>query len=377
MKIPLSLYIHIPWCIRKCPYCDFNSHETKQTIPEKLYVETLMQDLDTYLPKLSHKELVSIFFGGGTPSLFSATAIEKILSGVHQRFSLSSSTEITLEANPGTIEQKKFSDFRAAGINRLSLGIQSFQNEKLNSLGRIHNSETAQQAILQAKKAGFQNMNLDIMYGLPHQSIKEAIHDLHIAITNEPKHISWYQLTIEPNTYFYRYPPKLPHDTLTWEMQEQGQALLAEKGYVQYEVSAYSHLQHQCIHNKNYWEFGDYLGIGAGAHSKLSALNINKITRHAQVKLPRDYLDLKKKKTATHSELSEKDKIFEFMLNALRLSHGFSSKLFTERTGVLLEKIKPQLNEAVQKKWIVENDTHLCPTVLGKRFLNDIIQLFF
>lgn len=374
--LPLSLYIHIPWCVRKCPYCDFNSHEVKDNLPESLYVSALLQELDTHLPRLSGRPLTSLFFGGGTPSLFSAQAITTILDGVAKRLSLAPQVEITLEANPGTIDQVRFQDFRQAGINRLSLGIQSLQDDKLKTLGRIHNHIQAIRAIHSAKEAGFVNFNLDLMYGLPHQSIADAVHDIETALAFQPTHFSWYQLTIEPNTFFHHHTPTLPPDDTIWEMQTIGQQAIKAAGFKQYEVSAYAQVDRDCIHNRNYWEFGDYLGIGAGAHSKITDLETNTVIRFAQVKHPKDYLDPIKRQTIALKKLSDNDLIFEFMLNALRLSNGIERTLFTERTGLPYEHIAPQLAAARERKLIVDHPSRIIASELGKQFLNDLTAMF-
>lgn len=370
--IPLSLYVHIPWCVRKCPYCDFNSHTATGALPEEAYVAGLMQDLDKYLPMVSGRELSSIFFGGGTPSLFSAHAIEKILRGVEQRLPLGKHIEITLEANPGTIDQKNFKDFRTAGINRLSLGVQSLQDTKLKVLGRIHDRANAMEAIQIAKKAGFDNFNLDIMYGLPEQTIEDALNDINDALEFNPKHFSWYQLTIEPNTVFYRYPPPLPQDDYIWEMQVAGQALLKSSGFEQYEVSAYAQQARQCIHNLNYWEFGDYLGIGAGAHSKIT-LN-DTVVRFAQVRQPATYLA--RKDNLNLNPLTTEDLIFEFMLNALRLTNGVPVNYFKERTGLDLQTIAPELERTQKLNLLHATSDYLCATEQGARYLNDLLLHF-
>lgn len=375
-KLPLSLYIHIPWCVRKCPYCDFNSHEAKSNLPEDLYVAALMQELSTHLPLLHDRPITSIFFGGGTPSLFSAHAIEHILTGVSQRVTLDTNVEITLEANPGTIDQVHFRDFKQAGINRLSLGVQSLQDEKLKTLGRIHDSDNAMRAIEIAKNAGFSNFNLDIMYGLPQQSIEDALQDIQKALSFEPTHFSWYQLTIEPNTLFYHQTPSLPPDDHIWEMQLAGQTLIQEAGFQQYEVSAYSTPQMQCKHNLNYWEFGDYLGIGAGAHSKITDHETGNVIRFSQIRHPRDYLDVTKRHPQGLKTIDNNDLIFEFMLNALRLTEGISNDLFQARTGLSFTQISPILDKAKEKGLLLDSPTHICPSELGKRFLNDLVGHF-
>lgn len=373
--LPLSLYVHIPWCVRKCPYCDFNSHELKGMIPEEAYVHMLLTELDHYLPHVQDRPLISIFFGGGTPSLFSPKTIGDILRGTREKIAFADNIEITMEANPGTIDQLYFSDYREAGINRLSIGIQSLHEEKLKVLGRIHDPETALRAIDIAKEAGFDNFNLDIMYGLPDQTLEQAMADLEKALAFKPPHFSWYQLTIEPNTLFHHSPPSLPNDDLIWEMQCAGLNYLKTLEYQQYEVSAYSQENRQCVHNLNYWQFGDYLGIGAGAHSKLTDLKSGDVIRFQQVKNPRDYLN-KDKRNPQPKIGSEEDLIFEFMLNALRLTDGVDSNLFSERTGVDLELIHPQLQSAISKGLLEKNLQQLKATEHGRRFLNDLVGLF-
>ncbi|MEO8400221.1 MAG: radical SAM family heme chaperone HemW [Gammaproteobacteria bacterium] len=376
VTIPLSLYIHIPWCVRKCPYCDFNSHEAQHDVPEDLYIEALLNDLDEQLPAIWGRRIVSIFFGGGTPSLFSAGAIEKILTGVHHRLRFGPQIEITLEANPGTVDEKRFQGFRQAGVNRLSIGVQSLQDEKLHALGRIHNREYALRAIDAAINAGFDNFNLDLMHGLPAQSIEDALSDLQDALAFQPPHLSWYQLTIEPNTFFHHQPPRLPEDDVLWEIQEQGKEKLKVAGLHQYEISAYAKSDRECVHNVNYWEFGDYLGIGAGAHSKLTDVSQQIITRHSQLKNPKDYLNPEKKFTTSTTVLSEEDIRFEFMLNALRLTRGVSAELFTERTGLPLSSLEPILTFAKEKELMMNDPAVICATEQGLRFLNDVISLF-
>lgn len=378
-KIPLSLYIHLPWCLQKCPYCDFNSHALQEKLPEEIYVSALLQDLAENIAYFSESILTrpieSIFFGGGTPSLFSAQAIAKILGGVQKYLTLSTTAEITLEANPGAMEQQRFKDYRAAGVNRLSIGVQSLQNDKLKRLGRIHDREAAIHAVQIAKAGGFDNINVDLMYGLPQQTLAEALQDVQEALALQTSHFSWYQLTIEPNTAFHHAPPMLPAEEAIWQMQVEGQALLQTCGFKQYEVSAYSK-NAPCRHNLNYWQFGDYLGLGAGAHSKITDYKKQIVTRHWQVKNPRDYLDAKKNKTAQRVTISQEDLIFEFMLNALRLVEGIPVHLFTERTGLTVQILKPQLT-AAYRKGLLENQAEILKTTeLGRRFLNDLVSLF-
>ncbi len=371
---PLSLYIHLPWCVRKCPYCDFNSHEAKTDLPEELYVAALLQNLDHYLALIADRPLISIFFGGGTPSLFSGKSIGQILNGIAERLDLAPQIEITLEANPGTIDQKGFHAFREAGVNRLSLGIQSLQNDKLQALGRIHDADNAMRAITLAREAGFDNFNLDLMYGLPNQSLADALDDLNKALSFSPAHLSWYQLTIEPNTFFYRHTPSLPPDDDLWEMQLAGQEILARAGLQQYEVSAYARQDRQCRHNYNYWSFGDYLGIGAGAHSKLT-LASGEVTRFAQVKHPNDYLNPIKRQVEIKI-LSDRDLMFEFMLNALRLTDGVPLSLFQARTGLSVSQIESVMRTARERGLLLDDDERICASVLGQKFLNDLVGMF-
>lgn len=374
--LPVSLYIHIPWCVRKCPYCDFNSHAMKDLLPEAKYVAALLDEFERRAHLLQNRPIISIFFGGGTPSLFSGQAIGAILNGIAQYATLAPAAEITLEANPGTIDQARFGDFRHAGVNRLSIGIQSLQNDKLKTLGRIHDRDHAMQAIQYAKKAGFDNFNLDIMFGLPNQSIDDALADIRDAIAFEPTHFSWYQLTIEPNTLFYRERPTLPVDDLIWEMQLAGQALLKDQGFQQYEISAYSQTGRNCKHNRNYWEFGDYLGIGAGAHSKITKQETGEIIRFAQVRHPKDYLDAEKRQQFNPASIETKDIIFEFMLNALRLTDGVSMQLFTKHTGLPVTIIKEKVTQAIKQGLLINDPERLCPTEKGLTFLNDLTGMF-
>ncbi len=372
---PLSLYVHIPWCVRKCPYCDFNSHEARNEAPEADYVRALITDLELALPQIWGRRVYSIFFGGGTPSLFSAHAIEELLAAFRARLNLAADAEITLEANPGTFESVKFRDYRACGINRLSIGIQSFNPEHLRALGRIHDGEEARRAIGIAQ-AHFDNINLDLMYALPRQSLLEAEQDIDTARGFGTTHLSAYHLTLEPNTLFYRHPPPLPDSELAADMQELIEARLAENAYVNYETSAFALPGRECRHNLNYWRFGDYLGIGAGAHSKLSFPD--RILRQMRYKQPREYMQ----KTAAGTPIQEehtvapKDLGFEFMMNALRLTGGFEAGLFAERTGLTLAAVERPLREAVQRGLITRDHVRIAPTKRGQRFLNDLLQLF-
>lgn len=374
---PLSLYIHFPWCVRKCPYCDFNSHETNQ-FPEADYITALIQDLenDSAFWQASDREIVSIFMGGGTPSLFSAQAIDQLLQQLQVRLNFAADIEITMEANPGTFEQDKFAAYRQAGINRLSIGVQSFNPQHLNALGRIHNSQEAQHAIEKARQAGFENINLDLMHGLPAQTVAQALTDIETAIALKPSHISWYQLTIEPNTVFYSKPPRLPQDDTLWDIQEQGQALLAEQGFNQYEVSAYSQPGKQCRHNLNYWQFGDYLALGAGAHGKITDPNQYTITRYQKTRLPKDYLDKNKAFTSQQTEIPEADLAFEFFMNSFRLNQGASKQGLEKFTGLSLETVSKILAKAQSQGLITETSSHWIPTKKGHLYLNDLLQLF-
>jgi len=374
---PLSLYIHIPWCVRKCPYCDFNSHTAKDDLPEQQYINALLEDLEQHLPEIWGRRVISIFIGGGTPSLFSPTALNKLLSGIRARIQCISGLEITMEANPGTFEQNKFNEFRDIGINRLSIGIQSFDNEKLESLGRIHNSDEAISAIETAKSAGFENFNLDLMFGLPNQNIQQGLNDLLTAINLKPTHLSWYQLTIEPNTFFYSQPPIVANDDIICDLQQHGQALLAENGFNQYEISAYAQEKKQCQHNINYWQFGDYLGIGAGAHGKITRSDEQSITRYWKLKQPQAYMNAKgSEKNSGSQQLQTQDRIFEFMLNALRLKQGFDLHTFESHTGLSKDRILPGCQEAIDKGLLQQSDQYLKATDLGYRFLNDLINQF-
>lgn len=373
---PLGLYIHLPWCLRKCPYCDFNSHALRGEIPESIYTEALMRDLDQDLWKIKIRPLMSIFIGGGTPSLFSSQAISTILSQTKERIALLQSCEITLEANPGTAEQQRFNGYRKAGVNRLSIGCQSFQADKLVQLGRIHGPEEAIRAAKMAQSAGFTNFNLDLMFGLPGQTITDALFDLETAISLEPTHISWYQLTLEPNTMFHHSPPKLPNHEAIWAMQQQGQQLLATHGYQQYEVSAYARPGYQCQHNLNYWNFGDYLGIGAGAHSKLMDIETGIIQRLCKTKQPKAYIAAGDEFIVEKTVISKEALPFEFMLNALRLNVPVSRKLFTERTGLDWESIAASLSEAQTRGLIEASSDYIELTARGKNFLDDVVQIF-
>ena len=373
---PLSLYVHIPWCVRKCPYCDFNSHEARDDIPEDRYIQALIADLEQDLPAVWGRTVESLFIGGGTPSLFSARGIEQLLSEVRARIPLKPDAEITLEANPGTVDQARFSGFREAGINRLSMGVQSFQNDLLSAIGRIHDGSEALAAIESARRAGFENINLDLMFGLPAQSTAQALLDLRTAMELHPAHLSWYELTIEPNTWFYRHPPMRPDDEILWEMQTAGRSLLSEAGYARYEVSAYAQAGRQCRHNLNYWQFGDYLGIGAGAHAKISNAATQTITRISKEKHPRTYLEAAHNRISTSAELSTDDVILEFAMNSLRLDHGFTRAAFTAATSLPASIIETQVQSAIEKEWLTENNGAIKATAKGQRYLNELLQLW-
>jgi len=390
---PLSLYVHIPWCVRKCPYCDFNSHEMKpphnHSLPlseergmagidpelERQYVSALIADLELALPQVWGRPVHTVFFGGGTPSLLSARALDELLSAIRARLPLAPDAEITLEANPGTFEAKKFAEFRAAGVNRLSIGIQSFDPAHLKALGRIHDGVQARAAI-EIAQASFDNFNLDLMYALPGQTVEQALADIDTAIGFGPEHVSAYHLTIEPNTHFFRHPPQVPDPDMAADMQEAIEARLASAGYRHYETSAFARPAREARHNRNYWTFGDYLGIGAGAHSKLSFAD--RILRQMRVKHPRDYLE----KMSAGMPVQEEQRLavealpFEFMMNALRLIDGFELRLFAERTGMPVHVLRKPL-EAAERSGLIERDhMRVRPTLRGQRFLNDLLQIF-
>lgn len=377
---PLSLYIHIPWCLKKCPYCDFNSHEIRgqdNQTPEDEYVAALIRDLELALADVWGRRLSSVFFGGGTPSLFSARSIDTILTAVRTLLPLEHFAEVTLEANPGTFEAQKFADFRAAGINRLSIGIQSFNPQHLKALGRVHDDQEAHRAVEIAQKI-FDNINLDLMYALPGQTLPEAQNDIETACAAGVTHISAYHLTLEPNTLFHRFPPALPDDEQAAAMQEMIEQVTARQQYRNYETSAFARAGKESRHNMNYWQFGDYLGIGAGAHSKISFAD--KIVRQMRYKQPKEYLTKAQSGESliihTHQEVTAEDRGFEFMMNALRLNGGFDTSLFQERTGLPLSAVRQQLDEAEQRGLLVHDHLRIKPTILGRRFLNDLLQIF-
>jgi putative oxygen-independent coproporphyrinogen III oxidase len=368
---PLALYIHYPWCVKKCPYCDFNSHEGSI---HNGYIKALLKDLDDDLKFIQNRKIHSIFIGGGTPSLMSIEDAYELFDGLNERLSISKNIEITLEANPGTFEVEKFSEFRKAGINRLSVGVQSFKDNQLKFLGRIHSGSDALRAISEAKKVGFDNLNIDLMYGLKDQTIDMCLEDVMQAIELKPSHISFYQLTLEPNTLFAKYPPKLPIDEKIWDMGEQGAALLNQNGFRQYEVSAYS--ERPSEHNINYWKFGDYIGIGAGAHGKITDVESQQIFRTLKPKSPKDYLS-KMQAGVDISTKKEVDNVaFEFMLNSLRLKDGFSSSLFESRTGLLIESFGFELGRAENLGLLENKNNWIKPTSKGFNFLNELQEIF-
>lgn len=384
---PLSLYVHIPWCIRKCPYCDFNSHQAQDTIPEQDYVFALIDDLKQDQRLAQGRKLTSIFFGGGTPSIFSAKAIGQILQAAETVIGFEPDIEITLEANPGTFEQNRFSGFRAAGVNRLSIGIQSFNDRQLSLLGRVHDGNEALRAVSVARSAGFDNINLDLMHGLPEQSVHGALADLKQAIALKPEHLSWYQLTIEQNTQFYSSPPVLPEEDILADIQDDGTAILNAAGFIGYEVSAFSQANRQARHNINYWQFGDYLGIGAGAHGKITDPHQNTVTRYWKTKVPSHYLAAAQRITSPvggHNNsylgggevLTDTALPIEFLMNALRLQQGVKSQIFSQRTGLSLQALEPQWQFLVDKKLVEQSTTYLKTTVLGQRFLNNVLEKY-
>jgi putative oxygen-independent coproporphyrinogen III oxidase len=392
--VPLALYVHMPWCVRKCPYCDFNSHQLKSALPPSSYIDALIDDCDAELPLLAGRRIDTVFFGGGTPSLFAPEDFARLLEALEQRIAFSDDVEITLEANPGTIERGLFADYRDAGINRVSLGAQSFAPRSLERLGRIHTAEDTYRAAEEVHAAGIKNFNLDLMYALPEQTLTEAIADVRTACALEPTHISYYQLTLEPGTVFAAQPPPLPDEDAAWEIQTEGQHILAERGFEQYEISAYAKRGARCRHNLNYWLFGDYVGLGAGAHGKLTLGLPDRILRTAKPKQPRDYQQRFRDQRLREEQLVEErsreerldtvpapgerkfiatvDVPFEFMLNALRLNEGFSTDDFEYRTGLPASAIEPKLRHALQRGLVEATARGWRPSALGGRFLNDL-----
>lgn len=378
---PLALYIHIPWCVRKCPYCDFNSHKAEATLPEAEYVAALIEDLKIDVALCRGRKLSSIFIGGGTPSLFTAESIDQILKAAANIVGFEDDIEITMEANPGTFEQEKFSAFRACGVNRLSIGVQSFSDVQLQKLGRIHSSGEAKAAVAMARKAGFDNINIDLMHGLPEQTLEQGLDDLRQAIALKPEHLSWYQLTIEQNTEFYSAPPPLPVDDTLADIQEQGHDLLLAAGFSQYEVSAYTQPQKNSRHNLNYWRFGDYLGIGAGAHGKITHITDNTlhIERRHKTRQPQHYLDYQQRVTGFVAGQQQLDPVqlpLEFIMNALRLCDGVSMSNFTETTGLSAQALEPKRQQLIDRKLLFDDPQRLQTTELGQRFLNEVLAVY-
>jgi putative oxygen-independent coproporphyrinogen III oxidase len=380
MAPPLALYVHMPWCVRKCPYCDFNSHQLKSAQPDVSYIDALIRDFDIEAPRVvAGRRIDSVFFGGGTPSLFQPEEFARLLTALKQRIAFADDAEITMEANPGTIERGRFSGYAQAGINRVSLGAQSFDTRALKVLGRIHSAEDTHRAVEELRAAKLDNFNLDLMYALPGQTLEEALHDVRTACALGPSHVSYYQLTLEPGTVFHSRPPSLPDEDAAWQIQTAGQELLAEAGYAQYEVSAYAKDGARCRHNLNYWLFGDYVGLGAGAHGKLSLGKPMRILRTTKPKQPREYQDQIRRAPNAVGDLkfvAAADLPFEFMLNALRLNDGFRRDCYEERTGLQLKMLDEQLLRARERGLLEQTDAGWRPTNLGSRFLNDLQASF-
>jgi oxygen-independent coproporphyrinogen-3 oxidase len=377
-NIPLSLYVHFPWCVRKCPYCDFNSHEIPERLDETAYVDAVLRDLEVDAPLVSGRRAGSVFFGGGTPSLLSGSSLERLLEGIRHTVGLEAGAEITVEANPGAVDSQHFAAYREAGVNRLSIGVQSFDDGMLSALGRIHTAADAVAAFRSARQAGFDQINLDLMFGLPRQDVDGVTADIHQALELDPAHLSWYQLTIEPHTVFaHAPPPGIPDDEALWAMQEAGGALLAAAGYERYEVSAWARAGSQCRHNRNYWEFGDYIGVGAGAHGKLT-LGHRRIERRRRERHPEGYMRGAADGNALSgtTRLQDEDLVLEFMMNVLRLESGVPSGLLEARTGLKLEAVKPRIALAVEQGLLEPDAELLCATDLGRRHLNGLLNYF-
>ena len=389
----LALYVHMPWCVRKCPYCDFNSHQLKSAAPDASYIDALIRDFDLELPRLKNRRIDTVFFGGGTPSLFAPEEFNRLLGELRRRIGFADDVEITLEANPGTIERGRFAGYRDAGINRVSLGAQTFAPRALEALGRIHSAEDTHRAVAELRAAKLDNFNLDLMYALPQQTLEEALDDVRTACALEPQHISYYQLTLEPGTVFHARPPPLPDEDAAWQIQSAGQTLLADAGYIQYEVSAYARPGKRCRHNVNYWLFGDYVGLGAGAHGKLSFALPQRILRTAKPKQPRDYQKqvrdaqpdicnahagaaLPRAAIGESSFISSQDLPFEFMLNALRLNEGFTVRDYRQRTGLEMSSVEAKLAQGAARGLLESREDGWRPTELGRRFLNDLQASF-
>jgi putative oxygen-independent coproporphyrinogen III oxidase len=383
MEASLALYVHMPWCVRKCPYCDFNSHQLKSAAPDASYIDALIHDFELELPRLTDRRIDTVFFGGGTPSLFQPEDFSRLLGALRQRIAFADDAEVTLEANPGTIERGRFSGYRDAGINRVSLGAQTFAPRALELLGRIHTADDTHRAVGELRAAKLGNFNLDLMYALPQQTLEEALVDVRTACALGPAHISYYQLTLEPGTVFHAQPPQLPDEEAAWAIQIAGQRLLAEAGYVQYEVSAYALEGARCRHNVNYWLFGDYLGIGAGAHGKLSFALPQRILRTTKPKQPREYQQQIRRAGAESGSgvgesafITAADLPFEFMLNALRLNEGFTARDYRQRTGLGMDSVEVKLAEGERRGLLLNRADAWCPTELGRRFLNDLQASF-
>jgi oxygen-independent coproporphyrinogen-3 oxidase len=377
-NIPLSLYVHFPWCVRKCPYCDFNSHEIPEGLDETAYVDAVLRDLEVDAPLVSGRRVGSVFFGGGTPSLLSGTSLARLLEGIRHTVGLEAGAEITVEANPGAVDSQHFAAYREAGVNRLSIGVQSFDDGMLSALGRIHSAADAVAAFRSARQAGFDQINLDLMFGLPRQEVDGVTDDIHQALELDPAHLSWYQLTIEPHTVFaHATPPGIPDDEALWAMQEAGGALLAAAGYERYEVSAWAQAGSQCRHNRNYWEFGDYIGVGAGAHGKLT-LGDRRIERRRRERHPEAYTRGAAAGNALSgtTRLQDEDLVLEFMMNVLRLEAGVPSGLLEARTGLKLDAVKPRIALAVEQGLLVQDAEILRATDLGRRHLNGLLNYF-
>jgi len=374
----LALYVHMPWCVRKCPYCDFNSHQLKSAAPDAAYIDALIRDFDGELPRLSGRRIDTVFFGGGTPSLFQPEDFSRLLGALRQRIAFADEVEVTLEANPGTIERGRFAGYRDAGINRVSLGAQTFSTRALELLGRIHSADDTHRAVAELRAAKLDNFNLDLMYALPQQTAQEALDDVRIACALGPAHISYYQLTLEPGTVFHARPPPLPDEDAAWQIQTAGQKLLAQAGYEQYEVSAYARDGARCRHNVNYWLFGDYLGIGAGAHGKLSLELPQRILRTTKPKQPREYQQQIGRGGALgeSSLIAVADLPFEFMLNALRLNEGFTLNDYRRQTGLEMESLEVKIGQAERRGLLTRRTGGWRPTELGRRFLNDLQASF-
>ncbi|WP_299006086.1 radical SAM family heme chaperone HemW [uncultured Shewanella sp.] len=372
---PLSLYIHIPWCVQKCPYCDFNSHGQQNELPQEEYVDALLKDLKQDLHYVQGRHLDTIFIGGGTPSLFEASQIARLLKGVEKLIPFNKAIEITMEANPGTLEHDDFKAYRKAGITRLSIGVQSFAKEKLNLLGRIHGEEEAKNAATQAAQAKYKSFNIDLMHGLPNQNFEQAMSDIDTAAKLAPPHLSWYQLTIEPNTLFHSKPPQLPDDEVLWQIYEQGQKKLAALGYEQYEISAYAKPGFQCRHNINYWQFGDYLGIGCGAHGKITDLANNTLLRTVKIKHPKGYLAASNY-TFDVNIIEEDDRALEYLMNRLRLMYPIPKKEFEQRTGLSSKSIQSGIEKAVTKGLLIDSPTQWTLTAKGHMFVNELLAQF-